>query len=98
MPLEVQLAQSPEAWEIDDIADMFTASTELADRGFRGQVSWALPTPTAESAVWQLKVNRENDPDGVQAEVVAHVGDRLLLANGILRRLTAEQLAAAIAS
>lgn len=98
MPLEVQLAQMPEAWELNDVDDLFEAAPELAARGFRGQVSWALPTPTAESVVWQLKVNRENDPDGVQAEVVAHVGDRLLLANGILQRLTAEQLAAAIAS
>lgn len=97
MALEVQLAETPLAWELDSHTDMCEALAELSTHGFRGQVSVALPNPTAETPVWELKVNRENDPEGVQAEVIARVGHRLLLANGTLRRLTADELAAVLA-
>lgn len=97
MALEVQLAQTPEAWELETAADLFEAFTELPERGFRVQLSCALPSPSADAPVQELRVNRENDPEGVQSEVVAVLGDRLLLANGILRRLSVEELAAVTA-
>ena len=91
MAKQVVLADVPVAWDCDSVEELQEAQRELVERGFRADVSASKPAPS-EDVVWHLRVNAEDDPDGVQSEVVAHVGDRLLLANGILRKLSVDEL------
>lgn len=88
MAVSVVLSDAPEAWELDSTGDLFEAAAELCDRGFRGDVSWARPAADS-AAVWQIVLNSETVPGS--AEVRAGVGDRLLLAGGVLRKLTAAE-------
>lgn len=93
MAIEVQLAATPEAWELDDPAAMFTAATELAERGWRGGLEWNRQVVAGETTgpiAWEMTLNSDLS---VAPEVKAHLGDRLLLAGGVLQRLTPEEWA-----
>ena len=94
MAVDVVLADSPRAWELDTRADMHEAADELCDLGYRGELSWAKPDPESD-AVWMLVLTPEVGVGA--AEVRAVVGDRLLLAGGVLRRLSAAEFAAVTA-
>ncbi|MFT4202210.1 hypothetical protein [Gordonia sp. (in: high G+C Gram-positive bacteria)] len=85
MAISVKLASTPEAWALDSPADVFEAATELAERGYRGAVNWALPSPEADDYEWTITLNAEG---AVAPEVTAGIGDHLLLSAGVLRRLT----------
>ena len=86
MAIEVQLSDIPVAWELDDEASMFEALTELIHKGYRGQVSYDQRTG------WWLKVVEDVDVPAIPP-VECSIGSRLLLTGGILRKLSAEELA-----
>lgn len=91
MAIEVQLSAAPVAWHLDSPAGLLTAAQELADKGYRGELAfWHTlvdGVPTGE-VVWSLEVNAEQ---GIAQPVKATVGDYLLLASGILQRLSADE-------
>ena len=88
MAIEVQLAATPEAWELDSPADLLEASVELAERGWRGEIAFwhqvvdGVPGGDLE---WSLALNAEAGGP----EVKASLGDRLLLSGGVLQCLSA---------
>ena len=97
MAVQVTLADTPKAWVLDSAADLHAAAVELHGLGYRGAIAFwhevVDGTPTGDP-VWSLSVSPEQ---GVGAEVVAHVGDRLLLSGGVLQKLTAAEFAQVVA-
>lgn len=85
MAIQVQLNDVPVAWELDDAEGMFEALTELVDRGYRGQLSYDAATG------WWLRVVEDVEVPAVPP-VECQVGERLLLAGGVLRKLSAGEL------
>lgn len=93
MAIEVKLAATPEAWELDSPADLLAAVTELAERGWRGEIDFwheAVDGVPSGPLQWSLSLNAESGGGG---EVTASLGDRLLLAGGVLQCLTPEEWA-----
>lgn len=90
MAVTVELADAPKAWVIDQRDDLWEAACELESFGFRGELSWAKPDPGSDS-VFMLVLNSEVAVGVPEVRIL--IGDRLLLAGGVLRKLSPEEFA-----
>ncbi|MEC4616179.1 hypothetical protein [Tsukamurella tyrosinosolvens] len=92
MVLEIAMA-APEAWALDSVTDLHEAQVELVERGFKVSVDAYRPVEAPTEVRWMLKAT-EDVAVPQHPPVECTVGDRLVLAVGVLRRMTADEFAA----
>lgn len=80
---------APKAWVLSGPDEMFEAAKELSAEGYRGEIAWYLPTEEQTEITWKLTLNSETPGT---PEVIAFIGEGLLLVAGVLRKLTDEEM------